>query len=1096
MRKIVTILFLVPLIIVAQNLLDHRSTPNANAKLPNVGATIIDGRTSEEPSFWSPNIFSLQNTTGTQDLNYWLRYEAKFGLPHYLQIIQPEPKVSFGVVSDTDKISLEKVVRDLPGLFAWQPNTQLKETSRTTDELGYQQLRYQQYIQGIKVRGGEWNIQMNDNVPLLARGRIYPSASIQKEGILTEQAAKDVATSYIYNQVKAYSKTSPQNIINRSEHTELWVDYEIGSSLQAKLVYIVEVRPTNLHHFTVWVDANDGSVIKVQDELCSIDGPKTGTAIDLNKQNRTVHSYQLGSTFFMLDASKSMWTNSQPSDFPSNPIGAIWTIDANNTAAESFLQVTSSDNTWSKRSAVSAHTNAGLAFDYFKNTHSRNSINGSGGTVISVVNVADDDGGNLDNAYWNGQAMFYGNGNVSFTPLAGALDVAGHELSHGVVSNTANLEYQGQSGAINESMADVFGAMIDRDDWKIGEDIVKPGVFPGGALRDLQNPHNGGVKLGDRGYQPENMSEYYTGTQDNGGVHINSGIANRAFYITANAIDKTKAEKIWYRALTTYLTSRSQFLDLRYACVDAANDLYGTTEADAVKNAFDTVQIYDPNGNTTGGGGSTGGSGTGGDIPINNGLENIISYNVDPTNTNTWYRSSTVPDSYVALTTVEPKRPCSITDDGSNMFYIGTASRLRNIELSSPYNELILGADEWNNVAISKDGSRLAAIAAAQDNKIYVYDFEGQEWSAFTLYNPTYTEGVDAGNVNYADALEWDNTGQYILYDAQNEISNNTGTNLEYWDVGIIRVWDNGSKTFGDGKVDKLFTQLPSGVSIGNASFSKNSSYIVAFDVISSSGVDVSATNTLTNTTEVIFSQDILGYPNYSNKDDKLIFDAEDNSSNKVVAVINIGVDKILPASGANASILIADAKWGKWYANGTRRLLSDKKDILSFSFPAVSFDAVAIIDGTYISVKLPKGTSTTDLVPTFTHSPASEVFVNNAIQVSGVNKQTFSSAKIYTVKAQDGSTKNYTVNVTVSNVSTVLELRAQTLIYPNPTTGRVHIVAPSPVISLTFTDINGRILPIPVEENIADITSLAEGIYFLKIRTEKGTITKKLNKQ
>ena len=1096
MRKIITILFLMPLLVVAQNLLDQRSTPNPNAKLPAVEATLIDGRTSEAPGFWSPAIFSLQNTSGTQRIDYWLRYEAEFGLPHYLHILQPEQEVGFGVASDVEKISLQKVLADLPGLFAWQPNTQLQETSRTKDELGLEHLSYQQYVQGVKVRGGEWNIQMKDNAPLVARGRIYPSAVIHKEGILTDQAAKDVATAYIYNQVKAYVKPSPENIIHRSTRAELWVDYEVGSTLQAKLVYLVKVRPTNLYHYTVWVDANDGSVLKVQDELCSIDGPKTGTATDLNNQSRTVHSYQLGSTYYMVDASKSMWTNSQPSDFPSNPTGAIWTIDANNTAAASFSQVTSSNNSWSNRSAVSAHANAGLAFDYFKNTHARNSINGSGGTIISVVNVADDDGSNLDNAYWNGQAMFYGNGNVAFTPLAGALDVAGHELSHGVVSNTANLEYQGQSGAINESMADVFGAMIDRDDWKMGEDIVKPGVFPGGALRDLQNPHNEGNTLGDRGYQPEDMSEYYTGTQDNGGVHINSGIVNRAFYLTANTIGKAKAEKIWYRALTIYLTSRSQFLDLRYACVDAANDLYGTTEADAVKSAFDTVQIYDPNGNTTGGGGSTGGGGTGGDIPANNGVENIISYDVDPSNSNTWYKSSTVPDSYVALTTVEPKRPCSITDDGTNMFYIDAASRLRNIELSSPYDEAVLGADEWNNVAISKDGKRLAAIAAAQDNKIYVYDFEGQEWSAFTLYNPTYTEGVDAGNVNYADALEWDNTGQYILYDAQNEINNNTGTNLQYWDVGLIRVWDNGSNAFGDGKVDKLFTQLPSGVSIGNATFSKNSSYIVAFDVISSSGVDVSATNTLTNTTEVIFSQDILGYPNYSNKDDKLIFDAEDNSSNEVVAVINLADDKILPASGANASILIPDAKWGKWYANGTRSLLSDKKDILSFSFPAVSTEAVATIAGTSISVELPKGTSTTDLVPTFTHSSAAEVFVNNAVQVSGVNKQTFSAAKVYTVKAQDGSTKNYTVNVTVSNVTSVQELRTRTLVYPNPTTGRVHIAAPSPLISVTCTDINGRTLPIVTEGNTANITSLEVGVYFLHIRTEQGTITRKLNRQ
>ena len=110
------------------------------------------------------------------------------------------------------------------------------------------------------------------------------------------------------------------------------------------------------------------------------------------------------------------------------------------------------------------------------------------------MNVPDeDDGSGLDNAYWNGKAMFYGNGATSFKPLAGAIDVAGHEMTHGVVQSTANLEYQGESGAINESIADIFGSMMDPADWLIGEDVVKPGAFPGGALRSLQDPHNGGT---------------------------------------------------------------------------------------------------------------------------------------------------------------------------------------------------------------------------------------------------------------------------------------------------------------------------------------------------------------------------------------------------------------------------------------------------------------------------------------------------------------------------------------------------------------------------------------------------------------------------
>jgi bacillolysin len=147
-----------------------------------------------------------------------------------------------------------------------------------------------------------------------------------------------------------------------------------------------------------------------------------------------------------------------------------------------------------------------------------------------LINVADEDGSSMGNAFWNGQAMFYGNGDGAFQPLARGLDVAGHEMTHGVVQSTANLDYEGESGALNESFADVFGSMIDRDDWKIGEDVVKTSAFPSGALRSLEDPHNGASTNNfNAGWQPRHYDERYKGTEDNGGVHINSGIPTGHF---------------------------------------------------------------------------------------------------------------------------------------------------------------------------------------------------------------------------------------------------------------------------------------------------------------------------------------------------------------------------------------------------------------------------------------------------------------------------------------------------------------------------------------------------------------------------------------
>ena len=775
------------------------------------------------------------------------------------------------------------------------------------------------------------------------------------------------------------------------------------------------------------------------------------------------------------------------------------------TAAQSFSHVTSANNVWSEKSSVSAHANAGLAFDYFKNTHARNSINGSGGSIISVVNVSDDDGSSLANAYWNGQAMFYGNGGSTFDPLAGALDVAGHELTHGVISNTANLEYEGQSGAINESMADVFGAMIDRDDWKMGEDIVKPGIFPGGALRDLQNPHNGGTSLNSRGYQPENMSEYYTGSQDNFGVHINSGIVNRAFYLTATGtgMSKDKAEDIWYKALKDYLTKRSQFLDLRYACVDAAKAIYNgadeTVALAAIDNAFDIVQIFDPNGGSTGGGSTGGGTGGDSDIPVNPGSENIISFNISTSTATTFERRSNDGSSEFGLSTTLPAKKATVTDDGTVMYYISAANELRRIVLSSPYAESTVSNDDWSSVAVSKDGNRIAAVSTDQDGKIYVYDFITQIWTEFILYNPTYTAGVDAGNVNYADAIEFDNTGQFILYDAQNELTNASGNNITWWDVGVLRVWNNSTNSWGDGKVEKVFSSLPDGVSIGNATYAKNSPFIIAYDYITSNEnvadeYKVVGTNLLTGSSADIFANAKLGYPNFSNKDDKIIFDAQTTTGVDVIAVQDLADTKLEPKAGTSPEALILNAQWGVWYANGQRSLLSDKKEMFTFSLPTVEGAPQGVFDGNTITVNVPLGTELAGLIPTFTYSEDALVLVGSTLQVSGVSANSFGSSVTYTVTAQDGSTQDYTVRINIV-IAGVSEIDQKVSVYPNPVSSLLRIYTTHPVIDVTLCTLDGVQIDAQTRDGIVDMTELSAGVYIVKIHTSKGLIVRRVVK-
>lgn len=863
--------------------------------------------------------------------------------------------------------------------------------------------------------------------------------------------------------------------------------YWINQNDKLIMAYVVDYFPNHLYWYRIIVNANNGNVIRQYTKTCSINGPTTSLATDLNNQSRSLNTYELNGKFYMLDATKSIYSSAR-STLPDKPIGAIWTIDAKNTDGSSIYQISNTNNTFSDKAAVSAHYNAGIAYEYFKNTHGRSAINGTGGTMISVVNVTEN-GAGLDNAYWNGNAMYYGNGKAAFKPLAGSLDVAGHEMTHGVVGSSANLEYYSQSGAINESMADIFGAMMDRDDWKIGEDVVKTTYFLSGALRDLSDPHNGASSLSQNGYQPKKMSEYYTGTNDNQGVHINSGIPNYAFYLIATVIGKSDAEKIYYRTLTFYLTSSSKFLDLRFAAVKAATDLFGASsnQVTKIKESFDAVEIFDPNGN-----GSSGGSEN--DLPKNNGTENILSVDIDPTNSNSLYRSSTTGTNFEALSKTKILRKPSVVDDGSFCVFVADDNTIKRINLKGTISETVLSSQTiWDNVAISRDGKRLAAVTTDIDSSIYVYDFNTSKWTRYQLYNPTNSSGLNAGGVLYADAIEFDYSGEKILYDARNLIKNTGGQDLDYWDIGQLKVWDNKTNNWGDGKIEKLFTQLPSDVSIGNPTYAKNSPYIIAFDYIDEykSEYALLAKNTVSGKTGTLFGNLRLSYPSFSNDDTKILFNAQTTSEEPVIGIIGLATNKITPSG--NASSLIGDAKWGVWYANGTRSLLSDKKDMLSFTFPSLAGTPTGIISGSNISVTVPASANLSALVPSFTNSNLSSVYVGTTQQYSGASSNNFSAKLVYSLNAENGTKKDYTVTVTKQStgINDNIEL---VQVYPNPSKGVLHINGFNEGAAATLINVLGeKIMTTQVRNQMIDLSQLANGLYFISIMREQGVYTQRV---
>ncbi len=966
---------------------------------------------------------------------------------------------------------------------------QLKVFESVIDEQGISHVKFQQMYNGLEVYGAEVFVHMLPGETYTHGSWIGIPSGFDVMPRIGLEAAINTSVNVIHPELGFKPLTHVEKNILMYDQPEMTLMIVLHDQSPV-LCYDITIRPNFLERWKVRINALTGEVLESYNYTCHIDGPKIGTGTDLNGISRTVHSYQAGSSFYLIDASRNMF-DPGASSLPDDPKGAIWTIDAGNTSGTSFNQVVSGSENFNNPKGVSAQYNAGIAFEYYRNTFGRNSINGVGGTIISVINISDQSGVAMDNAYWNGTFMAYGNGKSLFKPLAGSLDVGGHEMTHGVVEKTANLEYKKQSGAINESMADIFGCMMDRDDWKLGEDIMKPGVSITGALRDMQDPHNGGASLSDKFYQPRHMTEYYTGLQDNGGVHINSGIPNHAFYLFATAVGKDKAEQVYYKALTVYLTKTSEFKDLRLAVIQASTDIYGSAVSAQAATAFDAVGIYGPPaagpiGNNVA------------DLTVNPGLDFVLYYDTDPNVSFTLTKATISSGSTQGQITRLIKRKPSVVDDGEYCVYVGNDGRIYSLLLDGSRTESVMSSQTiWENVAISKDGKRLAAITTDVDTSIYVYDFTKAQWQQFKLYNPTYS-GVNSGGVLYADALEWDHTGTRIMYDARNIINNNGGSDYLYWDVGIMQVWDLEINDWSNGKIEKVFTSLPENTSIGNAVFSQRSPYIIAFDYVNVETDEYMVVGHNLNTTVsgTIFSGEDLGFPCYSKNDDILLFNAFNTFSEEVVARIPLASDKI--NKSGSATVLVDLAKWGVWYANGTRPLLFSNKDITSFAFQGLDPPVSATISGTNITCTVPSNIDITTLVASFIHSPYSKVRVGSVVQTSGVNSNNFSTTVVYTVVAQDGSTKNYNVTVTGGVVSLEEIASSGLSLYPNPAGMEIFIEYDKPVKSVVIYSVSGKLImeqKSDMDIEYIDLQILDGGLYFAVICTAEGTYIRRFTK-
>lgn len=465
---------------------------------------------------------------------------------------------------------------------------EFKIKNKYTDEFGLTTVRIQQYYNGFPIFGHDQIVNIQSDGVI----KSFIGETINLENTLTKKATHKKAAKEAIEISIADLGFAP--VLNQDADSEIVVYVQDGAAYYTHKVELVFDEP-NPGRWFYFIDTNTGAIIN---KFNTLDTAKpvpgitfnpansvTGTGIDVLGTNRTFTTNKhTDGKYYLADMTRGK---------------GIITYNANNRTTLPGTLWSDLDNIYNAsldKAAVSSQYNMAITYDYFKNVLNRNSFDGNGAQIKSSVHV----GTSYNNAYWNGTQLAFGDGDGNtFIPLSGALDVVAHELTHAVTTYTADLTYQNESGALNEAMSDILGTAVEfyanaDPDWLCGEDIAGPGLGTP-ALRSLENP----AAYGD----PDHYSKRYTGTSDNGGVHTNSSIINKAAYlignggthygVTVQGQGVNVMEKVFYRALSTYMTSSTNFAQSRLACVQAATDYYGagSAQVQAVKDAFTAVGI-------------------------------------------------------------------------------------------------------------------------------------------------------------------------------------------------------------------------------------------------------------------------------------------------------------------------------------------------------------------------------------------------------------------------------------------------------------------------------------------------------------------------
>ncbi|MFT5823188.1 MAG: bacillolysin [Crocinitomix sp.] len=513
---------------------------------------------------------------------------------------------SFIKFKDDSNISIAKLKTWMISNIRFDSNMGFKLIRSEIDNIGHTHYRYQQTYFGKPIEDAIWIAHTAGGKVYSLNGMIYSKLTTPTSNSLDENTALTHALSHIgATTYKWEIAGEEQHLKWESEDAEatyfpkgelVFIPTETDfSAASYRLAYKFNIYAhAPLYRAEVYVDANSGEVIRENMQIHHADEPGTAHAAYSGEQDIIADSFD--GEYRLRDGSRG---------------DGVRTFDLNqSTDFGSSTDFIDDDNDWNNINpqldeyATDAHWGAEATYDYFFDIHGRNSLDNAGFQLNSYVHYGVD----FYNAFWDGSRMTYGDGDGGgITPLT-TLDIAGHEVTHGLTSNTADLIYSMESGALNESFSDIFGSAIERFarpddwDWLLGIEI-------GEAFRNIADPN-------DKEHPDTYFGDYWADLDgwDSGGVHTNSGVQNYWFYLlteggtgtndndddyTVTSAGVDAASAIAFRNLTVYLTPSSQFEDARFYAIQSAIDLYGACsfEVEQTTNAWYAVGVgpeYEP----------------------------------------------------------------------------------------------------------------------------------------------------------------------------------------------------------------------------------------------------------------------------------------------------------------------------------------------------------------------------------------------------------------------------------------------------------------------------------------------------------------------